>query len=164
MYPNPENARAAARSMGNARSALTFGLLAGFAGGLAEILWITAYSAGAGADAARVARGVAEAVGAAGRYAAVPLGVAVHMALAGLLGILVVTAARRLPIRFRRWHWEFAVIVGALAAVWAFNFLVLLPVISPAFVTAVPLIVSFTSKLLFGVSAFIVFEIAPIRG
>ena len=43
--------------------------------------------------------------------------------------------------------------IAALAGVWALNFFVVLPIISPAFVHLVPYAVSLTSKLLFGVAA-----------
>ena len=42
---------------------------------------------------------------------------------------------------------------AALAAVWAINFFVILPVLSPAFVHLVPYSVSLMSKLLFGFAA-----------
>ena len=43
--------------------------------------------------------------------------------------------------------------LAALAGVWAINFFVVLPIVSPAFVHMVPYAVSLTSKLLFGVAA-----------
>jgi hypothetical protein len=43
--------------------------------------------------------------------------------------------------------------LAALAGVWAVNFFVVLPLVSPAFVHIVPYAVSLTSKLLFGVAA-----------
>ena len=43
--------------------------------------------------------------------------------------------------------------LAALAGVWAVNFFVVLPIVSPAFVHIVPYAVSLTSKLLFGVAA-----------
>ena len=57
----------------------------------------------------------------------------------------------------------------ALAGVWAINFFVVLPIVSPAFVHVVPYAVSLTSKLLFGVAAAAVLrwqagsELQPIR-
>jgi hypothetical protein len=44
-------------------------------------------------------------------------------------------------------------VLPILACVWAINFFVVLPLISPAFVTLVPYPVSLVSKLLFGVAA-----------
>jgi hypothetical protein len=137
-------------------------ILAGTAGGLAEILWIWGYSAGTNTDALRVARGIAEVAGMDGSFAA-PLGIAIHMALAALLGIGIVAGLAILPVRFSSRPIRLMAVIGALAAVWAFNFLLLLPAISPAFVAAVPLSISFVSKFLFGLSAFVVFELTGNR-
>lgn len=142
---------------------LQIGLLAGLAGGLAEILWISAYTAGTQASAASVARGVAEAIGLGGAANAVSLGVLVHMALAGALGVVVVAALRALPAQRRGWGVDLVLTLAALAAVWAFNFMVLLPVLSPEFVTIVPMPVSFASKLLFGLATFAAFEASEAR-
>ena len=46
----------------------------------------------------------------------------------------------------------FLAALAALAAVWAFNFLLLLPLINPAFVSLLPHPVTLVSKLLFGVA------------
>jgi hypothetical protein len=43
--------------------------------------------------------------------------------------------------------------IATLAMVWAVNFLVILPILSPGFVGLVPYEASFLSKILFGVSA-----------
>ena len=48
--------------------------------------------------------------------------------------------------------------VGTLAAVWAFNFFVLLPAINPEFVTRLPYGVTLVSKLLFGVGMALVLD------
>jgi len=53
---------------------------------------------------------------------------------------------------------EFAAVVGVLVLVWTMNFLVILPVVNPAFVTIVPYGASLTSKVLFGVAAALVFH------
>ncbi|WP_159588888.1 hypothetical protein [Chelativorans xinjiangense] len=154
---NTEKSKAVAKTADN--RLVVFGVLSGTAGGLAEILWVWAYSANSHADVAEIARGVAEAVGAYGILDTVTVGIAVHMVLAALLGIIVGAGLNALPLRMRSWPGELVVTVGALATVWAFNFLVLLPALSPAFVTAVPYSVSFISKFLFGLSAFLVFKL-----
>lgn len=46
----------------------------------------------------------------------------------------------------------YAVVVTALVGDWAFNFLLLLPLINPDFVQIVPYPVSFLSKLFFGLA------------
>ena len=144
------------------RGLMQVGVLAGLAGGLAEVLWISTYAAGSQVSAAPVARGVAEAVGL-GRAGAVSVGVAVHMALAAALGVIVVAALRALPVRRRGWRADLALTLAALGAVWAFNFLVLLPAISPDFVVIVPMPVSLASKLLFGLATFVVMEASDAR-
>jgi hypothetical protein len=128
---------------------LTIGILAGLAGGAAEIAWISLYAAVTGADAAAVARGVTDTVGI-GAASPAAAGVAIHMAIAGMLGMVV--AAALAPMRLRGAS-LYAVLTAALAAVWAVNFLVVLPLVNPAFVGIVPMAVSFVSKLLFGVAA-----------
>jgi hypothetical protein len=40
--------------------------------------------------------------------------------------------------------------LGALAGIWALNFLVVLPAVNPAFVALMPFAVTLSSKLLFG--------------
>ena len=128
---------------------LTVGVLAGLAGGAAEIGWISLYAAVTGGDAAAVARGVTDTVGI-GAASPAAAGVAIHMAIAGMLGLVVAAAAA--PMRLRGAS-LYAVLTAALAAVWAVNFLVVLPLVNPAFVGIVPMAVSFVSKLLFGVAA-----------
>jgi hypothetical protein len=130
------------------------GVLAGAAGGLAEILWVSLYATITGGNAATLSRGVTTAVGVTALLpaASAAMGVAVHMVLAVLLGVAVAclwqAVARRQGVSS-----GYAVVIAALAAVWVMNFFVLLPAISPAFVHMVPYGVSLTSKLLFGLAA-----------
>src|ERR1700722_20001746 len=65
------------------------GIVAGAAGGFAEIAWVTLYAGATGADPATFARGVTTAAGVSKLFPADPvaLGVSVHMALAVALGI-----------------------------------------------------------------------------
>jgi hypothetical protein len=130
------------------------GVIAGAAGGIAEIAWVSLYAALTGNDAGMVARGVTTAVGVIALLPgeAVGTGVAVHMVLAVLLGVPVLlvwqTIGRRQGV-----SGAYAAVLAALVGVWAINFFVLLPVISPPFITIVPYAVSLTSKLLFGLAA-----------
>jgi hypothetical protein len=131
------------------------GIAAGAAGGVAEIVWIFVYASATGAEAASVARGVTTATGVnlllQGSTAA--FGVAIHMILAVTLGIVLAfswtAVSRRWPNRLN----PYAVMPVALAAVWAINFLIVLPLADPNFVQIVPYPVSLISKLLFGVVA-----------
>ena len=136
---------------------LTAGALAGVAGGIAEVAWISLYAAATGGDAASVARGVTDTVGI-GILPPIAGGVAIHMALAAILGMAV--AAALVPTRLHGAR-LYGAMIGALSAVWAINFLVVLPLINPQFVEIVPLAVSFVSKLLFGVAAATTLLLAP---
>jgi hypothetical protein len=131
------------------------GVLAGAAGGLAEVAWVTLYAAATGGDPAALARGVTTAAGLSALLPASPvaLGVAVHMTLAVLLGIALSfawSAARRRNANLSN---PYPFMLSALAGVWAVNFFVVLPIVSPAFVHMVPYAVSLASKLLFGAAA-----------
>ena len=134
---------------------LSTGIAAGLAGGAAEVAWIALYASLSGADAAAVASGVTltlfPALGA--HPAAVALGIALHMAIAVLLGAAIAVALRTGVPRLAGTIAEPPAVIGLLVAIWAMNFLVVLPVVNPGFVELVPLGVALTSKVLFGVAA-----------
>jgi len=131
---------------------------AGLAGGAAEIAWIAFYAQLSGTDTAAVARGVTAslvpALGATG--AAVWLGVVLHMALALLLGAALAVVVRSALPRLAGTRREMALVLGALVAVWAVNFLIVLPMINPGFVALVPPAAGLVSKVLFGAAAALV--------
>lgn len=131
------------------------GILAGAAGGLAEIIWVSLYATVTGGNAATLARGVTTAAGVSALLPAAPvtMGIAVHMALAVLLGIVLACLWQALAPRMHGVSSLYVVVLAALAAVWAVNFFVILPVISPPFVHMIPYPVSLMSKLLFGLAA-----------
>jgi len=130
---------------------LKVGLFVGLAGGLAEIAIVWLYSAATGGDAAMVARHVAAAVGL-DRSSAVD-GLAVHMGLAVALGIGLTAAVRVLGSRLAGTGAIFCFMLGILAAIWAINYFVILPGVSPALVHLLPYAVTLTSKLAFGFAA-----------
>lgn len=135
------------------RGFVRLGIAAGVAGGAAEIVWVACYGAATGTPVAGVARGVSDAMGLSGIAHAAALGIALHMLLAIALGVAVV-AAFHAPLLRRINAWpQSALVVLALAAVWSVNFLLVLPHLDPAFLTLLPVAVTLTSKLLFGVSA-----------
>jgi hypothetical protein len=129
-------------------------IVAGAAGGLAEIAWVSLYAAMTGGDAAVIARGVTTAVGLNAMLPtlAVGTGVVVHMVLAVLLGVPAVMLWQAMGKRLGL-AGGYAAVMAALAGVWMINFFVLLPLISPPFITMLPYAVSLTSKLLFGLAA-----------
>jgi len=130
------------------------GVIAGAAGGLAEVVWVSVYAALTGVDPASVARAVTTAAGVARLLPAAPatLGIAVHMGLALLLGIALASVWERVR-RHAPAMSPYGIAIPALVAVWAFNFFVLLPVIDAGFVQVLPYMVSLASKLLFGLAA-----------
>jgi hypothetical protein len=128
-------------------------LLAGLAGGAAEVLWIALYSSATGTSGIAVARQVTASVWpAAAEWAIAPaLGVALHMALSlGLAAALVPLLLRWGTPRTGHVAFQTSALAAlALALVWVVNFLLVLPVLNPQFVTLMPYGATFLSKLLF---------------
>jgi hypothetical protein len=137
---------------------LSTGIAAGLAGGAAEVAWIGLYAPLSGVDAAAVANGVTitlfPALGA--HPATVALGIALHMGIAVLLGMAIAVALRAGVPRLAGTIVEPLAVIGLLVAIWAMNFLVVLPAVNPGFVELVPLGVALTSKVLFGAAAALV--------
>jgi hypothetical protein len=131
------------------------GVVAGAAGGLAEIAWVTLYAGATGADPSALARAVTTAAGVSALFPAAPVavGVTVHMALAVTLGIALSFGWRALSSHRAEIASPFPFMLAALVGVWAVNFLVVLPFLSPAFIHLVPYSVSLVSKVLFGLAA-----------
>ena len=127
----------------------TIVLLAGLAGGIAEIAWVLAYGAFAGVSAADVAREVTASVfpGAANAPAGLALGIGIHLALSIALAFAFVALLQDF---LQDGAGTIAIALGALAGVWAVNFLVVLPLVNPRFVTLMPYAATFLSKALFG--------------
>lgn len=136
------------------------GVIAGAAGGLAEIAWVILYAAVSGANPAMLARGITTAAGVSALLPKNPiaLGMTIHMGVAVTLGIALAFVWQALSSRRTQPISPFPFMVAALAAVWAINFFVVLPVVSPAFIQLVPYSVSLVSKLLFGVAVAGVFR------
>jgi hypothetical protein len=137
------------------RNVLRIGILAGLAGGAAEVAWVAGYTAVTGASGAAVARGVTTAFlpGLADSSIAVGLGLGLHMLLAVGLGIAVAAAFSAPLLRRIVGFPRSTLVVLTLGIVWAFNFMVVLPVLEPSFITILPLAATLASKLLFGVAA-----------
>jgi hypothetical protein len=118
-------------------------------------MWVTLYAGATGADPATLARAVTTAAGVSALFPAAPvaLGVTVHMALAVMLGIALSFGWRALSSRRLEIANPFPVMLTAHVGVWAINFFMVLPIISPAFIHLVPYPVSLVSKALFGLAA-----------
>jgi hypothetical protein len=136
------------------------GVIAGSAGGLTEIVWVTLYGGATGTSPAMLARGITTAAGASALFpaASVALGVTLHMGIAVMLGITLAFVWRTLSM-YRAAVGPFPFMVAALAGIWAINFFVVLPIVSPAFIHMVPYPVSLISKVLFGLAAAVVFRL-----
>lgn len=139
---------------------LRTGVIAGAFGGLAEIAWVTLYGGITGVDPAVLARGVTTAAGVSALLPASPvaLGIGVHMMLAVALGMVLALAWRALCAARPGLINPYPLMLAAFAGIWAINFFVVLPVVSPQFVHMVPYAVSLASKLLFGATAAEVFR------
>lgn len=127
-------------------------LWGGFAGGAAEVVVVTLATLVAGIGGWAVVAGVADATFGE-RFLgsdAVVVGLTVHFMLSFLIAACFVPIAAQIQERFGVVG-VVAASAAALSAVWALNFLVILPRVAPEFVTVVPLAVSFLSKLSFGV-------------
>jgi hypothetical protein len=129
-------------------------LLAGFAGGFAEILWVMLYRSATGASSAAIAREVAASIlpALANSTLAPMLGIVIHMALAIALAALIVPPLVRLAERRREPSMMVVAAMTALALVWAINFLLVLPILNPGFVAMMPYGATLVSKLLFGIA------------
>lgn len=114
---------------------------AGAAGGAAEVLWIASIAPTSAADVAREVTATFHS----GLPLAALIGVAIHMLLSVALGLVLA----KVLLRVARGGLLVAAL-GALAGVWALNFLIVLPLVNPAFVTLLPFGVTLASKLLFG--------------
>lgn len=131
------------------------GLLAGIAGGLAEVAWVSLYAAASGGDAAILARGVTTAAGMTALLPSAPAtaGIVVHMMLAALLGVVLTGLWQSLAGREHGAKALYGFMLASLAFVWAMNFFVVLPAVDPSFIHLLPYSVSLVSKLLFGLAA-----------
>lgn len=129
-------------------------LLAGLCGGLAEVVWVQLYSSLAGLSGAEVARQVTASLwpGAAEAAFAPGLGIAIHLALSLLLAVCFATLVWAPFLRRRGPAASLAAASAVLAAIWAVNFLAVLPIVNPEFVGLLPYSVTFGSKLLFGLA------------
>ena len=135
------------------------GLFAGLAGGVAEVILIALYAGLSGGSAADIATGITESVLplSATAPAAILIGLVIHFGLASLLGLGIAAAVGSIAPKIAGTWAGTGSILLVLALVWTINFLVILPVVNPGFVHIVPMAVSFTSKLLFGLAAALVF-------
>ena len=129
-------------------------LIGGLAGGAAEVLWVLFYSGLSEVNAVVVAREVTASLWpAAATWSIAPLlGVATHMVLALALAALCAPVLLRIAVKHEAPAAIMVAAVGALAAVWAVNFFLVLPLLNPAFIALMPYPATLVSKMLFGVA------------
>ena len=127
-------------------------MLAGMAGGLAEIFWIGIYSAVTQTGGFEVSRQITATVMPAWTESAIApmLGVGIHLVLSVVLAFLCCTVFIEPAARRFGQAGILSASIIVLAGVWLINFFVILPVINPAFVTLLPFLVTLASKMLFG--------------
>jgi hypothetical protein len=138
------------------------GVGAGIAGGLAEVIVVALYGAASGTTLATVGRQIASAARLNGDSALT--GLCVHFALSAALGIALMFAwnlLRTAASRPAALYWSACL---ALTAIWAINFFIVLPALSPAFVTLLPYAVTLVSKLMFGCAAAWTMQLASVAG
>jgi hypothetical protein len=138
-------------------------ILAGLVGGAAEMAWVALYSGLTDTNALAVAREVAASVSpAAALLPGAPLlGIAIHLALSVALGLaLGKMLLGPLAPRFGR-KLLMPTVLGTLTCIWAVNFLLVLPLLNPAFLTLMPLAATLASKLLFGLATAGILRLAP---
>jgi len=134
------------------RSFAFIGAVAGLAGGLAEVGWITFYSGMTGTNGLDIARQVANTVipGISPSPFSSTLGLVIHFSLSVVLGLILIR-----PVTALAQHRPPAlapVCLGFLGLIWAVNFIFVLPILNPDFLRLLPLWVTLFSKLLFGMA------------
>ena len=133
---------------------------AGIAGGTVEVVWVALFCLFSPLQSSLVAEEVARSfspqmMG----MPAVAAGLIIHYALAVLVaGMFAMTLMRWLGQR-KDMRSVIGMSATALAAIWAINFFVILPLVNASFVTLMPYAVTLASKLGFGVAMGWVFGI-----
>lgn len=131
-----------------------FIVLAGLAGGMAEVVWIGFYSALSSVSGSEVAAQVTLTLfPAAAGWAGAPLsGIGIHLLLSVILGILFAVTVWIPYALHRGFMSTLLCAIGLVVVVWSVNFLLVLPRLNPDFVHLMPSIVTFISKMLFGIT------------
>ncbi len=127
-------------------------ILAGMVGGVMEIGWISIYSSISSVSALNVARQISATIlpyTAASYYAPV-LGIFIHLVLSLILAIFFYVIILKPTVRRYGTLGIMLSSLMTLGIVWAINFLIVLPMLNPSFISLMPYIVTLISKLLFG--------------
>ncbi len=129
-------------------------IIAGLTGGMVEVLWVSLYSSFSSISATEIARQVSASIFpiVTGSSFAPVLGLVIHLLLSLVLALLFIAIVLK-PVFVR--YGKPGIMLSSLitlALVWKINFFVILPLLNPSFISLMPLLVSFISKLLFGVA------------
>lgn len=130
-------------------------LIAGLAGGLIEVIWISLYSLTVSTQVTEIGSAIATTVYPASTefYLAPVLGLAIHMILSVILAFIF--GSLIWPVIERLFHHSTVAMIASittLAIVWKINFYLVLPIWNPEFITLLPLTVTLASKVLFGLA------------
>ncbi len=117
-----------------------------------EIGWISIYSYISSISAPNVARQISATIlpYTADLYYAPMLGIFIHLVLSLILAMFFYVIILKHTVRR---YGTLGVILSSLMTlgmVWAINFLIVLPILNPSFISLMPYIVTLISKLLFG--------------
>lgn len=125
---------------------------AGLIGGLMEILWVSFYGLVTNTPVLPVSQEITATLVGSSTLSVTPgiLGIAAHMLLSLLLSAVFVLGLWQPFVSQRTPLLGMVSALAALTLVWAVNFFVVLPIINPRFVTLLPMGVTLTSKMLFG--------------
>lgn len=129
-------------------------LLVGLAGGFAEIVWVLAIAMVIPLNTAELARQVTASVLPvfSASSMSVSIGIAIHLALSvSLAAVYLLTVG----IMLEKYSGPAGQVIAGmltLVVVWAVNFMLVLPVVNPAFILLVGYPVAFISKVLFGIA------------
>jgi hypothetical protein len=135
-------------------------LLAGMAGGAAEIVWFSIMGPVLSLNIHDLAAGVTSSIFPAlgGSAYAVLLGILIHLFLSVVLAAgYIVTVGRWSMSRFGL-SGQLLTGMCSLMFVWAINYLVVLPVLNPAFIEVSSYSLSLLSKTFFGITMALVFN------
>lgn len=135
-------------------------LLAGMAGGMAEIVWFGLVGLLLSMNVQDVAAGITASVSpdwGASPYAAFT-GVLIHLFLSVALAAVYIATLGRWSISRFGLAGQLLIGMSALVLVWAMNYLVILPVLNPSFIELSTYGLSLPSKALFGITMALTFN------
>lgn len=127
-------------------------ILAGMVGGVMEIGWISIYSYISSVSAPNVARQISATIlpYTADLYYAPMFGIFIHLILSLILAMFFSAIILKPAVRSYGTLGIMLSSLMTLGMVWAINFLIVLPMLNPSFISLMPYIVTLISKLLFG--------------